>query len=132
MKDEFIESLTIPEEELAKPDRQQEGPKTSRQKKEEFCMFPFHVMASIAKTGTTVGGVVRVLAALFELWFRDNHYNPVKLTTASLRKYEVSPDQKLRALRFLEKSGQVSVDRSNGKNPWVTLKWLPLKTPPVE
>ena len=127
MREDFIESLKIPEAELAKPNRQHKttGPQP---RKDEFCKFPFHVMANIAKVGAPAGGVIGVLAALYEIWYRDNHYNPVRLTTANLRKYGVSPDQKLRALQFLEKSGQIWVDRELRKNPLVTLKWLPLKT----
>jgi hypothetical protein len=40
----------------------------------------------------------------------------------------MSPNQKLRALKFLEKSGWVQVERECKKNPLVTLKWLPLKS----
>ena len=130
MRDDYIASLEMSPEELAESQDQQETPKRRRTKKDEFCQFPFSVMADIAKVGRPAGGVVGVLAALYELWFRDNHYNPVKLTSAILRKYRVTPNQKLRALRFLEKSGWVWVERSKGKNPWVTLKWLDIKTPP--
>jgi hypothetical protein len=68
------------------------------------------------------------MAALYEIWYRDNHYNPLALTSKSHRKYGMSPNQKLRALKFLEKSGWVQVERECKKNPLVTLKWLPLKS----
>jgi hypothetical protein len=125
-----IESLRIPEEELVRPDTHKKKTLGSRGplKEKEFCKFPFRVMASIAKIGRQAGGVVGVMAALYEIWYRGCQYNPVRLTSATLRKYGVSPHQKLRALRFLEKSGCIWVDREHGKNPLVTLKWLPLKS----
>jgi hypothetical protein len=82
-----------------------------------FCMFPVEVLAAISKAGRSRTAVLGVLSALYELWFRSKNYNPVRLTTASLRKYGVSPDRKLRALQVLEKSGQIWIDREPRKNP---------------
>jgi hypothetical protein len=54
-------------------------------------------------------------------------YNPVHFTTYNLRRFGLSRDQKWRALRFLEKIGQISITRMGaGKNPMVTLNWVPL------
>jgi hypothetical protein len=49
--------------------------------------------------------------------------NPVKLTSAELRKIGISRQQKFRALKNLERWGLVSVERTNGKNPLVTVFW---------
>jgi hypothetical protein len=130
MKDDFVKSLEIPEEELVKVVGSAPAKSKARKKKDEFCMFPFRVVTDIAKAGRPAGAVVGVLTALYELWFRGNHYNPVRLTSASLRKYRVTPNQKFRALKFLEKSGWIWIDRTNGKNPWVRLRWLDIKPPP--
>jgi hypothetical protein len=131
MRDDFISSLELsPEELVAAQSSSQETVKRRRAKKDEFCQIPFRVVVDIMKTGSPPPRVLGVLAALYEHWFRNCRYNPVKLTSAALRKYGVTRMQKSRALKFLEKSGCVWIDHSSGKNPWVTLKWLELKPPP--
>jgi hypothetical protein len=52
---------------------------------------------------------------------------PVKLTSALLDEFPVegkriSKNPKLKALKILEQSGQFRVERSNGRNPLVTIK----------
>jgi hypothetical protein len=65
-----------------------------------------------------------VLLVLYETWFLDlEHKNPVRLTSESLRLYKISRGQKDRALKVLEEYGAVTVDRTNGRNPMVTLNW---------
>jgi uncharacterized protein YqiB (DUF1249 family) len=65
-----------------------------------------------------------VLYVLYETWFLDlEHKNPIKLTSESLRLYKISKDQKRRALQVLEEYGAITVVRTNGKNPMVTLNW---------
>jgi hypothetical protein len=65
-----------------------------------------------------------VLLVLYETWFLDlGHKNPVKLTSKSLRIYKISRWQKSRALKVLEKYGAITVARTDGKNPMVTLNW---------
>jgi hypothetical protein len=120
-----IDSLRLSPEELLQYNTSQEKSKRRRSKKDEFCQIPFYVMADVSRAGCPVTGV---LAALYETWFRDTHYNPVRLTSQILRKYGVTRHQKLRTLKLLEKSGRIWVDREHGKNPFVTLKWLPLKS----
>jgi len=61
---------------------------------------------------------------LYRTWFLDwEHKNPIKLTSESLRACGISRWQKLRALKILEKYGAITVARTNGKNPMVTLNW---------
>ena len=52
-----IESLRIPEEELVRPDTHKKKTLGSRRplKEKEFCKFPFHVMASVAKNRPASG-----------------------------------------------------------------------------
>ena len=93
-----------------------------------FYQFPVAVLDEILQaTLTNRMTVLAVLATLYELWFTRFNQNPVRLTSYSLRKYGISRHQKIRVLRLLEKSGQIAVERSHGKNPLVTLKWLPLQ-----
>jgi hypothetical protein len=72
--------------------------------------------------------VLAVVMALHELWFtHPNHNNPVRFTTYNLRRFGLSRQQKWCGLSFLEKTGQVSIQRMGpGKNPFVTLNWEPL------
>ena len=73
--------------------------------------------------------VLATVLALHELWFtQPNHNNPVRFTTYNLRRFGLSRDQKWRALRFLEKIGQISIERmGTGKNPIVTLNSEPVR-----
>jgi hypothetical protein len=72
--------------------------------------------------------VLAVVVALHELWFtHPNHKNPVHFTTYNLRRFGLARYQKWRGLLFLEKIGQISIQRMGpGKNPMVTLNWEPL------
>jgi hypothetical protein len=87
---------------------------------------------AVSDNRTRLRPVLAVLMALFELWYTsgrwDRRYrNPVKLTSAYLKRFGVSRGQKLRALKLFEKAGIISVQyRGRGQNPWVTLKWEPL------
>ena len=97
-----------------------------------FCKFPVKAIEDIIMTpsGKAVPGpeaLLAVLLVLCQLHFRRFGQNPVRLTSESLRKYNVSRHQKLRALKFLEKAGHIAVQRTGGENPIVTLNWLPLK-----
>jgi hypothetical protein len=51
----------------------------------------------------------------------------VRLTTAEVRSWGISPDQKLRALSTLQDAGLVVVQSETGKNPLVTLQ---VRVPP--
>jgi hypothetical protein len=72
--------------------------------------------------------ILAVLMALYELWFTDfDHRNPVALTSYNLRRFGLRRKQKYRALQILEEAKLISVDQTNGKNPVVTMTWLPLR-----
>jgi hypothetical protein len=68
-----------------------------------------------------------ILFALHKLWFEDFRRNPVRLTSCSLQKLKISRWRKYRALELLEKGGFISLERRHGKNPIITLKWLPIR-----
>ena len=116
-----IEDLRLSEEDVAEFFRKQKTA-PSRPRKRGVCLIPFYVLEEIARAGCPDVGV---LAALYETWFRDNKYNPVRLTSRALEKYGVSRGQKRRSLERLEKSGCIWIERTNRKNPLVTLRWLP-------
>ena len=93
----------------------------------KFCQFPVAVLdALIGQRANWTAWAV--LVALHELWFtHPNHHNPVHFTSYNLRRFGISRWQKWRALTVLEKSVQITVERmGEGKNPLVTLNWLPL------
>jgi hypothetical protein len=66
-----------------------------------------------------------VVLVLYRLWYKNCGYNPVRLTSHALRKFNLSRYQKLRALKLLEKTGCITVERKVGKNPRITLNWMP-------
>ena len=94
----------------------------SRHQKLKLLTLSKSVLLSAIKAGYIPA--FTVLLVLYETWFLDlEHKNPVKLTSESLRVYKISRGQKDRALKILEKYGAITVDRTNGKNPMVTLNW---------
>jgi hypothetical protein len=94
----------------------------SRYQKLQVLTLSKPVLLSVIKGGYMPA--LTVLLVLYETWFLDlEHKNPIKLTSESLRVYKISRGQKDRALKILEKYGAITVDRTNGKNPTVTLNW---------
>jgi hypothetical protein len=78
-----------------------------------------------AKTNWAVWAMVR---ALYEAWFAGgypNHPNPFPLRLCDTKKWGLSRMQKHRSLEFLVKTGWILVDKSDPKNPSVTLTWQP-------
>jgi len=66
--------------------------------------------------------------AIYETWYKDyKKRNPVTLTSARLAEFRISKDQKLKGLKILEQSGLFLVKRFKGRNPLVTMPWLPTK-----
>ena len=90
-----------------------------------FYQFPAELYRSLLTQQTDLRALLCVLGTLIELWFENFGRNPVNLTSCSLQKYGISRHQKLRALAVLKKSKFFSVEQSPGKNPMVTLTWLP-------
>jgi hypothetical protein len=102
-------------------------PSTRKPKKGiQFYKFPSAVMEMLARS--KYGPATSVATAVYKKWYEDygnRKRNPVKLTSALLRECGISKDQKLRALKILEQSSWFSVKCSKGRNPLVTMKWLP-------
>ncbi len=65
-----------------------------------------------------------VLLVLYETCYLDwKHKNPIALTSESLRPYRISKNQKQKALQVLKKYRAITWERTNGKNPKITLNW---------
>jgi hypothetical protein len=126
------ELLRIPEEQMVKiregQRRAEEAksrklPPFPRAKGFRFYLLPTRVLEDIALyCGDTA---LLVLLVLIRLWFNNHCHNPVKLTSKALAKFDLTRNQKLRALKVLEETGHISVERSRGKNPQITLNWQP-------
>ena len=87
-----------------------------------FYQFPKAVLMAIYRAN--YAPALAVAMAVYEGWFRDfKHRNPVKLTSALLAEFNISRDQKWRALNILERSGQFLVERFPRRNPLVMMKW---------
>ena len=106
-------------------DRSQK-PETERRKFElAFVQFPKKVLDQIIKS--TRNAELAVLIRLYELWFTNSKKNPIELSSVGFESSGISPHSKLRALKKLEKSGQITVKMRGTKSPLVTLNWLELK-----
>lgn len=103
------------------------APARRRQLELQFYMFSKDVYQFIGKAGNSAAIVSVVLGALYEAYFRNFKCNPVRLTSCGLKQRGLSRYQKLRALRLLAKAGFITIHQKPGKNPLVTLNWLPTK-----
>lgn len=98
-----------------------------------FYQFPPHIVESVLeKYGSkNAGPCWAILLVLYEKWYLDfQHRHKIRLTSADLAQYGVSRGQKRRALTMLVKANVVTIDRTTGKNPWVTCHWLANQKPP--
>ena len=89
----------------------------------KFYMLPAKVLEDIA-IETRCPALI-ILCVLNRLWFENCCHNPVTLSSRSLVKFDVSRYQKRWALKLLEKTGHISIERTNGKNPRIILNWRP-------
>jgi hypothetical protein len=132
------ELLRFSDEQMAKvresQQRLEEARKTGRmqktkggQSKLKFYQFPKEAVWVIIRVGRGGIAAMGVLAVLCEIWFRNNpKCNPIRLTSCSLESYGISRWQKSLGLEILKKAGHITVRKERGKNPLVTLNWLPL------
>jgi hypothetical protein len=71
----------------------------------------------------------RMFFALSEAWFTTGictkHLNPFPLSLVDTKKWNLNRSQKSDALQFLIQADFIKLDRSNRKNPVVTLLWVP-------
>ena len=91
-------------------------------KKFDFYRFPAKVLESVAIVSKSP--VFIILCVLYRLRVKTGR-NPVILTSKTLRNFGLSRHQKFRALKLLEKTGHISVERVKGKNPQIMLNWWP-------
>lgn len=97
------------------------GTETPGQKvlKCQLCQFRSAALYQIAKD--THNAELAILTRLHELWFTNFKQNPVKLNAGGFLKLGFERHQIWRALKTLEKSDQIAVERRIGKCPLVTL-----------
>ena len=107
--------------ELAEARKQAQPKRVRPARPEAFVKLPYErTLAAAGRLGNAP------LAVLVELAYQafKTHRNVVPLANAALRSVGVSRLAKLRALRQLEASGLVAVDRrGKGRSPLVTLLW---------
>ena len=76
-----------------------------------------------------------MVGALCEAWFRAGvprkHLNPFPLSAANTEKWSLTRKQRSRALQFLNQAHLISIDRTDPKNPRITLNWVDLFQPEV-
>jgi hypothetical protein len=104
-----------------------EKPIPRKSKREiEFYQFPKTVMDVLIRAN--YGPAWALAAAIYKAWYDDfKKRNPVLVTSAVLVEYRLSRNQKSRALKILEGTGQFLVERFAHHNPLVTMKWLLVK-----
>jgi hypothetical protein len=88
----------------------------------DFYRLPAKVLESVAIISKSPALII--LCVLYRLRVKTGH-NPVILTSRTLRNFKLSRYQKLRALKLLEKTGHISIDRTRGKNLQIMLNWWP-------
>jgi hypothetical protein len=98
------------------------GTETPRRKKFDckLCQFRTAALYQIAKDISSAE--LAVLARLYELWFTNFKRNPVKLNAGTFQELGFERRRIGSALKRLEKSNQITVERKAGECPRVTLK----------
>jgi hypothetical protein len=90
----------------------------------EFYQFPIDILKQLAEGNPAL----LVAMAVYKGWFESfKRRNPVKLTSAMLAEFGLSKDQKYRALKVLSKNPYFIVERSDRRNPLITMKWISLQ-----
>jgi hypothetical protein len=124
-----LEDFRLSPEQIAAAMKQQLATKLAPQKSKheiEFYQFPKVVVDALARANNAPAWALA--AAVYKGWYKDRkHRNPVKLTSTLLVEFGVSKDQKFRALKILEETGQFLVEHSRGRNPLVMMKWKLVK-----
>jgi hypothetical protein len=93
----------------------------------QFYQIPKWVVDQVMKSSPYNGVAFLILCRLYELWFTNYHRNPVELSSAYFRKFDISAHSKLLALEILVESGVVIQEKRGQKSPLVTMLWLPLQ-----
>jgi hypothetical protein len=98
------------------------GTKTLRQKRMNFRFCQFRAAALYRIAEAAPSAELAILTRLYELWFSNFKKNPMKLNAGWFRKLGFERRYIFHALKRLEKSGQIAVERRVGKCPLVTLR----------
>jgi hypothetical protein len=92
----------------------------------EFYQFPQAVVDALVRSNYMPA--LALAAAVYKGWYKGfKNPNPVRLTSALLAEFRISRHQKWKALKILEQSDLFLVERSNGRNPLVMMKWKLVK-----
>src|SRR5262249_40169614 len=92
----------------------------------EFYLFPIAVVDALVQMN--YAPALALVATTYKGWYEDfKKRNPVRLTSAKLAEFRVSRGQKSKGLKLLEQSNLFFVERFEGRNPLVTMKWIPIK-----
>ena len=126
--------FAISEEQLKESSARQSNKKPGREKKfnAEFILISLAMCHKLADEKAS-GSVRTMVDALSETWFNTGrhkqHLNPFPLELCDGEKWGLTRMQKSRALKFLTRIRLIAVDRSDPKNPLVTLAWVPRYSP---
>ena len=97
-------------------------------RKLKFYLFPPDILEAVfSKFGPsyTSAAAIGILMALYESCYLDpQHGIKIRLTSKALSRFGIDRMQKWRALQMLVRANIVTLDRANGKNPYVTAHWL--------
>jgi hypothetical protein len=97
------------------------GTESSRRKKVDFQFCQFRTAALYRIAEVTRSAELAILTRLYEKWFSNFKKNPMKLNAGWFQKLGFGRHSIYEALKRLEKSGLITVERRVGKCPLVTL-----------
>ena len=122
------EDFRLSPEEMAAMKEQPAAERIPRKSKKEIQYYQFPKAVVDALIRANYGPAWALAAAVYKGWYKDyKKRNPILVTSAILVEYGLSRNQKSRALKVLEGTGQYIVDRFARHNPLVTMKWVPVK-----
>jgi DNA-binding MarR family transcriptional regulator len=120
-------NLAISPEQIARAQARNGWKLSVRTFKTKFAKFPIEVLEKLISEHADYVELA-LLTQLYDRHFSDYGNNPVKLTScALLEKYKIGRWQKYRGMKNRINWGLISVVQHNGKNPLVTLNWLPIQ-----
>jgi hypothetical protein len=96
--------------------------------KVNFLQFSTTLLLKLTQAKAS-GRVWAMVCALTEAWFttglHSRHPNPFPLSALKTKKWGFNRSQKYYLLRILVRMDLVRLDRSDPKNPFVTINWEP-------
>jgi hypothetical protein len=126
-----LDNLRMPEsmsQKYQQPTKRDDAARPKFQsEKFRYHQFPANVFYGVLKLAdqNNCPAAVIILAVLYEEWWKSFKRNPVRLSSRKLKAHGISKYRKLRALKLLEETGHIGVEREHGKNPWILLRWHP-------